>query len=279
MIFNMTRHSGVDVSKDTVTPETLLEGYTAYNSKGELITGLMKPVPVDEPTMYLYGQKVLPALPNWDKETHPYAVIYEYSILGMGYYYAILSPVPLAPHDTDNTKFTVDTSAVVYRISSSYYAGKEEEWIDSTLKSGSYNTLRWANHDVHKADGTLVLAGSEARGYYGSVVLFDGEVTVTRQTDGDPANLSYQFVGLDLKETDYKVVDVTYVIYTAEYKGVGNLGNSAVRESMVDEDLLAKDWFYFYFDEQGVPWIVANCRSEETETDVVEIKIVKYILG
>ena len=34
--------SGIDVSQDTVTPDTLLEGITAHNSKGEQITGEVK---------------------------------------------------------------------------------------------------------------------------------------------------------------------------------------------------------------------------------------------
>lgn len=34
--------SGIDVSQDTVTPDTLLEGITAHNTKGEAITGEVK---------------------------------------------------------------------------------------------------------------------------------------------------------------------------------------------------------------------------------------------
>lgn len=34
--------SGIDVSQDTVTPDTLLEGFTAHNAQGEAITGEVK---------------------------------------------------------------------------------------------------------------------------------------------------------------------------------------------------------------------------------------------
>lgn len=241
-----------------------------------MIFNLMKPVPVQTATMYSYNGTVLPALPDWDKTAYPYAVIFDIKILGFGYTYLAFSKTQAVTSASNATYFTLDSDSLYYK-----YNATDKVWESVSTASGNkpYSNIVWANYDVYKADGTLVLSDNWKRPYYGYEVLFDGEVTLTRQADGVPANLSYQFVGLDLKETDYKVINATYVIYTAEYKGVGNLGNRAVYESMVDEDLLAKDWFYFFFDEQGIPWIVANCRSEETETEVLEVKIVKQILG
>ena len=58
-----------------------------------MIFNLMKPVPVQTATMYSYNGTVLPALPEWDKETYPYAYIRYEDISKVycdGCFYAIL---------------------------------------------------------------------------------------------------------------------------------------------------------------------------------------------
>lgn len=44
----------VDLTSDTVTPETLASGVTAHNAKGEVITGTAKT-----------EEEILAALPKW----------------------------------------------------------------------------------------------------------------------------------------------------------------------------------------------------------------------
>ena len=41
------------------------------------LTGKPLPMPEPQPVAYLYNSVRLPALPKWNKETHPYAVIFQ----------------------------------------------------------------------------------------------------------------------------------------------------------------------------------------------------------
>lgn len=48
MIFNCsTQKHGTDTSKDTVTAEALLDGYTAHDANGQLIVGTMSLAEID----------------------------------------------------------------------------------------------------------------------------------------------------------------------------------------------------------------------------------------
>lgn len=76
---------GTDTSKDTVTAETLLEGVAAHDANGKQIVGNIATydfaisgglIITNQLTGYAYNGIVLPALPEWDKETYPYASIF-----------------------------------------------------------------------------------------------------------------------------------------------------------------------------------------------------------
>lgn len=96
---------------------------------------------------YLYNGVELPSLPDWDKETHPYAVIIKHS---NGYLFAARS-----------TAFTAAAeSGYMVGEASVKYLAVDGVWTTSTLAvSGG---VIWANHDIYlTADATaLVLAAS-----------------------------------------------------------------------------------------------------------------------
>ena len=71
-----------------------------------------------EPVAYLYNGVRLPALPEWDREKYPFAVIwYTPGFLGIGsYYYLIISQTEIVTDATSSEKFTVGADAIVYSI-------------------------------------------------------------------------------------------------------------------------------------------------------------------
>lgn len=55
----------LDLTADTVTPETLLKGTTAHNAAGELITGVYEPMKVTQYTSTLSATR-------WAEDSHGY---------------------------------------------------------------------------------------------------------------------------------------------------------------------------------------------------------------
>lgn len=55
----------LDLTEDTVTPETLLKGKTAHNAAGELITGVYEPMNIKQYTGTLLAS-------GWAADTHGY---------------------------------------------------------------------------------------------------------------------------------------------------------------------------------------------------------------
>lgn len=55
----------LDLTEDTVTPETLLKGKTAHNAAGELITGVYEPVNIKQYTGTLLAS-------GWAADSHGY---------------------------------------------------------------------------------------------------------------------------------------------------------------------------------------------------------------
>lgn len=265
----------VDPNAPTVDPARRLKSLI-----NGLLCGLVTPGRLGRtPVAYSYNGVELPKLPEWDKTAYPYAVIYYFpGFFGVGaYYYSIFSPTPIESDTTDSTKFTISSSAIVHRTLNS-----SNPWEESTLSGGAYSSLKWANYDIYDAESNLVLAASEPVPIYGVVNLFEGDVTLTKQASGVPANLAYQFTGLDLTETDHKIITIkNTLLIDAQFKGAGNLGNSALYDSTPDLTLGENDateFYYLYFDEHGVLWLVENNESPEIEEETITVKIVKYIV-
>ena len=55
----------LDLTEDTVTPETLLKGMTAHNAAGELITGVYEPMNIKQYTGTLLAS-------GWSEDSHGY---------------------------------------------------------------------------------------------------------------------------------------------------------------------------------------------------------------
>lgn len=55
----------LDLTEDTVTPETLLKGTTAHNAAGELITGVYEPMNIKQYTGTLLAS-------GWSEDSHGY---------------------------------------------------------------------------------------------------------------------------------------------------------------------------------------------------------------
>lgn len=104
---------------------------------------------------YLYNDVELPPLPEWDKETYPYAAIYKHPVSGAIYFVG---------EDSKET-VSVENTVILFQ-SDRLYKYENGEWVHQS--SGAFNVMPiWANHDVYYAEdladigGTLFLAASE----------------------------------------------------------------------------------------------------------------------
>lgn len=133
-----------------------------------MIFNLMKPVPVAEPTMYLYGHEadktvsyngvVLPELPVWDKTAYPYA-----EILPSPYQNRYMLYI-------ENVKATADGSTLTWTglIRTSYVCALgDTEWtLEMEAKEwgdyfGSYSSIVWCNYEMLNKDGSVYLSASD----------------------------------------------------------------------------------------------------------------------
>lgn len=124
---------------------------------------------------YSFNGVVLPTLPEWDKETYPYAVIYGY---GTGYAVTITDkPLKLYGFDDEGELFAAQdysaTNKVYTHYKTSYLNDGSSGWSEfpsyDLLVYGLYlrkyttdepNQI-WSNHDILNEDGTLYLAASD----------------------------------------------------------------------------------------------------------------------
>ena len=112
-----------------------------------------------EPVAYLYGpDKVrLPKLPEWDKETYPYAFIYLDGYTGYYWLWAFTE----RPYRLNHTGFLAYPDGAV-AIRWVLYTN-ETEWGHKVenAQSGLFSASSlWANFDILNEDGTVYLAGS-----------------------------------------------------------------------------------------------------------------------
>ena len=120
---------------------------------------------------YIYNGTELPALPEWDKETYPYAVIYHYLV---GVHHLFFSKTPW--EGTGKTKVidgtsygkavsTANTSGVLYvaiSTSAEWSLGDSTNLVNNLgSQSGGRECVVWSNHDIVGADGSVLLAASE----------------------------------------------------------------------------------------------------------------------
>jgi hypothetical protein len=110
-----------------------------------------KPLPIKkEPAEYLYNNIRLPKLPEYDKETYPYAVIGSYYDGWITYYRLYLASRTVSM-DSDS----IDIKGPAKYMSCNYYTG-EANWrnfsgqneVQSGYVVSPYMTPIWANHDI-----------------------------------------------------------------------------------------------------------------------------------
>lgn len=120
-----------------------------------------------EPIAYLYNGVQLPGLPEWDKETYPYAliVVNPEPFAVVPYTKVLASKFPFVWMDYGFTAFANSSQTDSY-VHSVINEG-ETEWSEvitvsqNGVSTNGEETVIWANHDILNEDGSLYLAASE----------------------------------------------------------------------------------------------------------------------
>ena len=102
---------------------------------------------------YLYNGAELPVLPEWDKQTYPYAVIAKAT--GSHRYLFMCVERPYY----DGSKVQLGSSVL---FSNFYAKGTGEVWSEPKETTiTEYSGIFWTNTDILNSDGTIYLATSE----------------------------------------------------------------------------------------------------------------------
>jgi hypothetical protein len=112
---------------------------------------------------YLYNGVLLPALPEWDKETYPYAVIMATNFSTVKAFYISDKPAFMS--------YDEDLLCVIYPYGTNYMQCSSRsgaEWGEfgdantpTSLVIDEGSRLIWTNHDILNEDGSIYLAASE----------------------------------------------------------------------------------------------------------------------
>lgn len=128
---------------------------------GRQIAGQRKAVE-KQPIAYLFNGVQLPPLPDWDKETYPYAVIHS-AVSGGGYYLYLHSDTPSVHVESSAGELWYGTPNAT-TISMHVYPSFETEWKYQLTYGGASAMLKqvvWANHDILNSDGSVYLSASD----------------------------------------------------------------------------------------------------------------------
>lgn len=170
---------------------------------------------------YLYNGVELPALPEWDKATYPYAVIAEYQTMaGLYGYHLIVSNVPL--YMTDNFVWQVtDDSSTLHVLCSTIeddlYPYFEWNTSDSAWHNPhdgithgvmNWDKAIWANYDIEMCDGNFNPLGTIGL-YASDPVPVGGEPTpqdfyITKNGVGQKQDVYLRVGGQSVKLDEYK---------------------------------------------------------------------------
>ena len=111
---------------------------------------------------YLYNGKELPALPEWDKETCPYAIIITGIIVGATDLYCSSEPYIAEVVDGYNQITTERVNLLHYRYrTEEYVSGASDGWEQVATSITIHPAPLWTNTDIFYEDGTLYLAASD----------------------------------------------------------------------------------------------------------------------
>lgn len=144
-------------------PETPAFDLTAWLT-GYALGICGKPLPFStkkEPVAYLYNGVRLPKLPEWDRETYPYAYLLYNSLLGL-YFLRVYSD-PLIPGGEKFVFADGDANLARYELEDGLWIFKGDSVGETGFLPSSVARFVWANTDVYnyKGDGTLILAASK----------------------------------------------------------------------------------------------------------------------
>ena len=135
---------------------------------GLLLGQFSSPLPMaqKEPVAYLYNGVVLPKLPEWDKETYPYAVIGVDHDFGFRRLVLSVSDKKSKYWGLFGTYYDDDVSRLVYIIRDTEFDQKT----DYNTKSSFTLEALWTNHDIVDDDsGEIIMPASEPVQDYTSI--------------------------------------------------------------------------------------------------------------
>ena len=111
-----------------------------------------------QPIAYLYNGVQLPPLPEWDKETYPYAVIVDISVpsdaVGSSGYWVV----------PQKSVYTVSNNGIMdaVRYDRGYvYEAETDTWRLGGISGSSTAFVKWANYDVCDSSGNVYLSASD----------------------------------------------------------------------------------------------------------------------
>lgn len=157
---------------------------------------------------YLYNGIMLPPLPNWDKQTYPYALI-----TNTGGLYALSTQV----QDIYALTETVVAPYLYTTVSDDRESWGEFEMFESDTKTQVSPV--WSNYDVYNKSGTVNCYASDPVPTNKPYVLYDGEITTTKD------NPEYVSADTTIEITAlYKIGDVLRITFNGvtETKTVTN---------------------------------------------------------
>lgn len=141
--------------------------YDLYKD-GTLYLGATVPLPTIGKT-WRYNGVELPALPEWDAQTYPYAVIVNYNKASYPYYQYELVVVSERPEYSrlgDSDLFCVSVENDEALCKGYFYMSEypDEGWFDSArtgFSSFDEKQLNWSNSNILREDGSVLLQASQ----------------------------------------------------------------------------------------------------------------------
>lgn len=164
------------------TYDLLWSDYDIYDEDGALQFAASDPVPVENaftkgylvgaelrrkrklPVAYLYNGVQLPALPEWDKEVYPYAVIYKWLTYARMYIYEQKPYITTGDNGLTYLNLSSGSKYVYKGINAinnpiNGWNANEEYTAEDGQTQHTYGVI-WSNFDLLNEDGTVYLAAS-----------------------------------------------------------------------------------------------------------------------
>jgi hypothetical protein len=119
--------------------------------------------PVKEPIAYSYNGIILPSLPEWDKETYPYAVmVYDTNKVRL-----VVASVPFVARETEYSWVDVYMNAGT-KFEMWYGTHDNLKYLGATTTTNTYTVSNvyehfdsWSNHDICFDNGSVFISASE----------------------------------------------------------------------------------------------------------------------